>query len=349
MFSPRLLRRYSAPQSALKECYSTTKSALKERYSTPQSALKERYSTPQSALKKLWVKHNGAPSTQVPIKGCTDIDDFAEKVKQKLNTNCQVALFSSLDKEALDPGLTINELLKTEDVKNTSKIPLFVKLIPATQDSMASMTIYIRDMDDDDGVFADEYIPVTVKNDKQLRSIYKNGKGLICLTGPKKLIVSFDEIEDGKKYQVYMYSQDFAGWQKKDADAMEAETLLSMKAFLMEKFQALPINLPTDFLDEKGRQIQEWDGILLSKDTLYLLEAKHAMTDEKIETIAERVKQFPKMIKRSDFNVKYSKIVGVACGTLFPIDCREEAHRLGLMVVYPSGSRYRVDEKYTIE
>ncbi|KAI8895139.1 hypothetical protein BC833DRAFT_567746 [Globomyces pollinis-pini] len=45
------------------------------------------------------------------------------------------------------------------------------------------------------------------------------------------------------------------------------------------------------------------------------------------------------------FNAKYSKIVGVACGTRFPDSCREEAHRLGLMVVYPSGSRYRVDGK----
>ena len=51
------------------------------------------YSTSQADL-KLWVKHNGGPSVKVPINGCTDLDDFAEKVKQKLNTNCQV-LFSS--------------------------------------------------------------------------------------------------------------------------------------------------------------------------------------------------------------------------------------------------------------
>jgi hypothetical protein len=50
------------------------------------------------------VKHNGGPSTQVPIQGCEDIDDFAEKVKRELNTNCQVFLFTSLDKEALDPS-----------------------------------------------------------------------------------------------------------------------------------------------------------------------------------------------------------------------------------------------------
>jgi hypothetical protein len=310
-------------------------------------SLRRFYSSPS-----LWVKRNGAPSTQVHINGCTNIDDFAEKVKQKLNTNCQVGLFSSLDKEALRPGLTINELLKTDySKKNSDESPLFVKLIAATQDSMASKTIYIRDIDDD-GKFTDEYIPVTVKNKEDLRDIYKNGKGLICFNGPKKLIVSFDEIEDGEKYQVFRYSQDFAGWHKNEAVAMEAETLLSMKAFLKEKFQALPINLSTDFFDEKGRQIQEWDGVLLSTDTLYLLEAKHAMTVEKIKKIAERVNQFPKMIERypqKEFDVKYSKIVGVACGTLFPIECRNEARRLRLMVMYPSGSRYGLDEKYIIE
>ena len=300
------------------------------------------YST-QSAL-KLWVKHNGGPSIKVSIKGCMDIADFAKKVKQELNTNCQVSVFTSLDMDALDPGLAINELLKTDySKKNSSRSPLFVKI--------ASKTIFIRDIDDD-GKFTDEYFPVTVSNKEDLRVIYKDGKGLMCLIGPKKLIVDFNQIEDGKKYQVYRYSQDFAGWQQKEADAMEAETLLSMKTFLGEKFQALPMNLPTDFFDKEGRQVQEWDGVLLSKDTLYLLEAKHVMKVEKIKTIAERVKQFPKIIEQSSkkvFDVKYSKIVGVACGTLFPIDCREEAHRLGLMVMYPSGSRYRVDEKYIIE
>jgi hypothetical protein len=127
---------------------------------------------------------------------------------------------------------------------------------------------------------------------------------------------------------------------KNVAEAMKAKTLLSMMSFLSEKFQARPIYLPTDFSDEKERKIQEWDGVLLAKDTLYLLEAKHSMKVGKIKTIAERVKQFREMIEQSsqkkELDVKYSKIVGVACGTLFPIDCRQEAHRLGLMVMYPS-------------
>ena len=303
------------------------------------------YSTPQSAL-KLWVKHNGAPSTQVPIRGCQNLDDFAKKVKKELNTNCQVSFFSSLDKEALDPGLTINELLKMDGLKsNNSKFPLFVKLIPATQDSIATKTIYIRDIDDN-GKITDEYIKYEVKNHAELRDIYKNGRGLVHLSDPTTVIVSFDKIEDGEMYQVFRYSQDFAGWQKKEAEAMESETLLSMKAFLKEKFQALPINLSTDFFDEKGRQIQEWDGVLLSGDTLYLLEAKHSMSVEKVKEMALRVKHFPKIMELStqkEFKIKYNKIVGVACGTLFPEKSRTEARRLGIMIVYPSGGRYLVE------
>ena len=108
---------------------------------------------------------------------------------------------------------------------------------------------------------------------------------------------------------------------KKEADAMEAETLLSMKTYLLEKLLASSIDLPTDIYDSKGKRIQEWDEILLSGDTLYLLEAKHSMSIEKVKKIADRVKQFPQIMKRSTekvFDVKDRKIVGIACGTRFP-------------------------------
>jgi hypothetical protein len=233
-------------------------------------------------------------------------------------------------------------------ILETSKMPLFVKLIPVTQDSIASKTIYIGETDDD-GKFTGEYKRRILRNSDDLKTVIKNADGLVRLSSPDDVLVSFEDIKDGEKYQLYNVSQTFQSWQKNEADAMEAETLLSMMAFLEAKFQAVSISLPTDFSDEKGRQIQEWDGVLLAKDTIYLLEAKHAMKVKKIKTIAERVKQFPEMIEQLDFNVKYSKIVGVACGTLFPIYCRQEAHRLGLMVMYPSGSRYALEEKYIIE
>ncbi|KAI8898821.1 hypothetical protein BC833DRAFT_588247 [Globomyces pollinis-pini] len=313
------------------------------------------YSTPKKAL-KLWVKHNGSPSTKVPIKGCNDLDDFAKKVKQELNTHSQVAIYTSLDKEALDPGLAIKDLLKTDLNYNSSKIPLFVKIIPATPDSITTKTIYIRDTDED-GEFTDKYVEYQIKNREELRDIYKFGLGLATLAEPNKAIVSFDQIKDRERYQVYKYSQDFQGWQKKEADAMEAETLLSMKTYLMEKLLASSIDLPTDIYDSKGKQIQEWDGVLLSGDTLYLLEAKHSISVEKVKEMAGRVKRFPQIMELStqkEFNIKYNKIVGVACATQFPDESRMEARRLGIMIVYPSGRRYlvesdKIDFDYAIE
>ena len=47
----------------------------------------------------------------------------------------------------------------------------------------------------------------------------------------------------------------------------------------------------------------------------------------------------PKMIAQSSekgFNLENK---GVGCGTLFLKDCREQAHRLRWMVVFPSGDR----------
>ncbi|KAK5670068.1 hypothetical protein QVD99_003391 [Batrachochytrium dendrobatidis] len=84
------------------------------------------YST-HKAASKLWVKHNGGPSAQVSTKSCINIDDFADKVKQKLNTNNQVALYTSINKEALDPGLSLKELLKLTSATTPAKSPCLSK------------------------------------------------------------------------------------------------------------------------------------------------------------------------------------------------------------------------------
>ena len=305
---------------------------------------------------KVWVKHNGSPSTQVPIKGCKNVDDFSEKVKQKLNTNCQVALFTSLDKEPIRPGLKISEFLKNDLKYNTDESPLLVKIIPSTTDSIETKIIYIAETNAD-GDFIGEYTKRILRNDHDLMKVTKDAQGLIHPSMPKIVLISFDDIKDGEKYHIYKFAQNFQTWQKKEADAMEAETLLSMKTYLMEKLLATSIDLPTDIYDSNGKQIQEWDGILLSQDTLYLLEAKHSMSAEKVKEMATRVKLFPQIIELSaqrEFSIKYSKIVGVACGTQFPDESRIEAKRLGLMIVYPSGRRYlvesdKVDFDYAIE
>ena len=91
-----------------------------------------------TAALKLWAKHNGAPSTQVPINDSINIDDFAKNVKKDFKTNCQVALFTSIDKDPIHPWLKIEDLLKADLKMNAGDTPLFVKLISITPDSTES-------------------------------------------------------------------------------------------------------------------------------------------------------------------------------------------------------------------
>ncbi len=210
---------------------------------------------------------------------------------------------------------------------------------------LAAKTIYVGIMDED-GVFTGKYLIFKIKNQEHLRYVFKSGHGLVHMAEPEIAITDFDEIKDGGKYLVNQLTPNFGAWTKKDADAMEEETLLSMKAFLLQQLPEAPVELFTEFFDENGRQLQEWDGVLLSGDTLYLLEAKHSMSMKKLKKLAARVKSFPKTLKRStekSLAGKFSSIVGVACGTHFPEECRKEAKRLGLMTIYPSGRRYLVD------
>jgi len=310
------------------------------------------YSTTQAAL-KLWVKHNGAPATQVPIQGCTNIDDFAEKVKQKLNTNSQVALFSSLDKEALDPGLAINELLKTEySKKNSSKIPLFVKLIPASLDSIASKTIYIRDIDEECRPL-DSYTEVSVESDADMKEIYESkGSALYLLTEPKKRLTKFKQLKDGGKYDVFSrYEQSFSQelrWQQKEDMAMEEEVALAMKNYLLSHIGSNVIEMPTNVIGTGGKIMQEWDAAFKVDDVLYLCEAKHFMCVDKVPKISQRIKMFKEQFQphaQKEFSIGINKIVGVACGTSFPPLVREKAHELGLICIYPTGWRYYDDKK----
>ena len=89
----------------------------------------------------LWVKHNGNQPTQVTTKGCKNVVDFADKVREELSTNCQ---FASLDKEPLWPGLKITDLLPSDLKNNSDETPLFAKLSPVVQDPVVTKTIYKR-------------------------------------------------------------------------------------------------------------------------------------------------------------------------------------------------------------
>jgi hypothetical protein len=314
------------------------------------------YSTPKEAL-KLWVKHNGSPSTQVPVNGCINLDDFADKVKQKLNTSSQIAVFTSLDKEAVDPGLAIKDLFKMDGLKNnTSKTPLFVKVIPTTQDTIASKTIHIRDIDEECKPL-DSYTEVVVECDAHIKEIYENkGSALYKITEPKKRITMFKQLKDGEKYGVFSrYEQSFddeVRWQQKEDMAMEEEVALALKSYLHLHLGSTVIDMPTDVFGINGNIVQEWDAAFKVDDVLYLCEAKHVMSSDKVPKIPQRIQTFKEQFQphaQEEFSIGINKVVGVACATYFPPLVRKEAQDLGLICVYPSGWRYHVDKKLPTE
>ncbi|KAH6582232.1 hypothetical protein BASA60_001994 [Batrachochytrium salamandrivorans] len=110
----------------------------------------------------------------------------------------------------------MTELLNTDGFKNnTDETPLFVKIIPATQDSIATKTVYIGETNED-GEFMGEYKRRILRNDHDLMKVIKpEAQGLIHLSSPDDVLLSFDDIKDGEKYQLYKFAQNFQSWQKK--------------------------------------------------------------------------------------------------------------------------------------
>ena len=103
--------------------------------------------TSKSAV-NLWVKHNGVAPVKVSTQNCSDIYDFAKKVKEELNTNNQITLFTSLEKEPIKPWLGIADLLKTDLKNNSGETPLYAKIIPTHPDSETKKTIFVGDVNE---------------------------------------------------------------------------------------------------------------------------------------------------------------------------------------------------------
>jgi hypothetical protein len=119
-------------------------------------------------------------------------------------------------------------------------------------------------------------------------------------------------------------------------------------------FDATEMHTKVHGLD--GKVVQEWDAIFKVDDVLYLCEAKHIMCVIKVLNILEKLKTFKEQFQKhaqEEFSMGINKVVGVACGTSFPPNARERAHKLGLVCVYPTGWRYYEDnqapKKFKIE
>ncbi len=70
---------------------------------------------------------------------------------------------------------------------------------------------------------------------------------------------------------------------------------------------------------------------------------------DKVPKISRRFQAFKEQFQphaQEQFSSGIDKVIGVACATCFPTLVRKEA---GLICVYPSGWRYRVDKTSPIE
>jgi hypothetical protein len=306
------------------------------------------YSTPS----KIWVKLNGGPSSQVPISGCTNIDDFAKKVQKEFMINSQVTLFGSLDKKSLRPGLQIKDFFKTDDFKNnTDESPLFAKIIPISKDEIASKIIYVRDIDGECRPL-DSFTDVLIESDADVKEIYEGkGSALYQITQPKSRVTKLKQLKHGEKYDVYSrYEQSYQQehrWQQSEDMAMEEEVALALKDCFHFRFGSTLLNMPRKIYGTDGEVAQEWDAVFKVGDVLYLCEAKHVMSCAKVANIPQRIKLFKEQLQPhapKDFSIGVNQVVGVVCGTYFPPLVQEKARELGLICVYPSGWRYQVDK-----
>ncbi len=128
---------------------------------------------------------------------------------------------------------------------------------------------------------------------------------------------------------------------------MEEEIALAMKKYLNSHLGSIVTEMPTEIIGTDGKVVQEWDAAFKVDDVLYLCEAKHVMCIDKVPNICERINTFKEQFQshaQEEFTTRIKKIVGVACGTYFPPLVRKKAHELGLICVYPSGWRYRIDK-----
>ena len=163
-----------------------------------------------STFTKLWIKHNGHQAIKVSIAGCDTISDLAEVIKEKLPNQLsafdlnQITIHSSLSANTpLKPDLPISNI---SDAGLSADSPLYVKTHEFV--SPHQKTIFIRNVDPDDGDFLDTYTMVTLRSDRQAEEFYKSfaqGAGFVKVDDSTTLLTTLDELENGKKYQVYSF------------------------------------------------------------------------------------------------------------------------------------------------
>lgn len=217
-------------------------------------------------------------------------------------------------------------------------------------------------------------------NDNDYRLFLKSfeATGLAHISDDKEVqtvITSLENIVSGERYVIvasYITPiRNNVTWSQSEDKAMEDEVLLAVSDFLNKMFKLSVEIFPERIMSKNKITIMEFDGILVCGDQVFLLEAKHKMTDvcikkllsimkflyllltyksciqKHINSLIDRLGKFETNLKITD-SLEFKKLmgkqyVGVACGTLFTGELRSESMKKGLVVAYPSGNRYKVE------
>ncbi|KAF0458566.1 hypothetical protein F8M41_000953 [Gigaspora margarita] len=268
--------------------------------------------------------------TAVDGKGLESIDDNNEAPK----------VIRSLRHIHPNQHYKINAPHITEDTINAIKKP--------------KKTFYIQAYNRE-GEPLERFETYTMYNEEDFCDFLKaiNGTGLESINDNGEVITvirSLSQIRPNQHYRINAsYLKKRATWSIIEDQAMEEETLLAVQNALIEK-----INGPTKIFskrvmfDQEGKSLIKWDGILICEDRVFLCEAKHNMTLNRIYNLVRRLQEFPKKLEAtSDLEFKQllrKQYIGVACETRFPGDVRRSARDIfGLIVVFPGDGRYNVE------
>ncbi|RHZ86671.1 hypothetical protein Glove_48g67 [Diversispora epigaea] len=217
-------------------------------------------------------------------------------------------------------------------------------------------TFYVQAYNNE-GELLENFEKFTIRNNEEYKNFLKSmeAKGLECIhdtSNKRQVIISLEDIQHNEFYQInasYLTAiKKGVVWSKVEDMAMENETLLAVKNFLNEKFKLLVETFPNRIMYKKNKPIMEWGGILVCNNNVFLLESKHKMTDEHVNKLVNRLNEFSEKLKDTEC-LEFKKLlgkqyIGVACGSLFPEELRTQSmNKLGLIVVYPSGNRYKVE------
>jgi hypothetical protein len=252
----------------------------------------------------------------------------------------------------------MKQLIDGESYNVYSRYPqFFVDKVPwqrmEDQTSTTQKTIFVQDIDEKFRSI-DSFTVVVVCNEADLQQIFgERGTALYQLSHPKKAITKFKQLIDGEKYNVYSrYEQSFRRkprWQPMKDQAMEQETFLAMKRYLVRQLGDSVVDMPTEILGSDGKTIvQEWDAVFGDGDVLYLCKAKHNKTLKQVNKLPHRIKKFRQLQADAQSEFHGAKqLVGVLCGALFPEIIRQTALLHQFICVYPSGHRYDVQKPPT--